>query len=84
MADNPAVERDPERVDALWRDPAHWRCGGVVYVCPTDARLFVPKQVWWMGFTLNFGHSWSVPTMCALVAVPAAIAVGVRESGRRR
>ena len=76
-ADEAATER-------LWRDPAHWVCLGSVYVCRGDPRLFVPKQARWMGWTLNFAHAWSVPTLVALVGVPDVIAVAVTSAARRR
>ncbi|MCA9772422.1 MAG: hypothetical protein KC466_08435 [Myxococcales bacterium] len=68
-----------EALDALWRDPAHWRWWG--YVCPEDPRLVVPKCNPSMGWTLNFAHrrrAWALLFgLIALAVGPTYLAVGL-------
>lgn len=40
--------------DASWRNERHWNYG--LYFSKDDSRLWVPKQVVWMGWTINLGH----------------------------
>ncbi|MES2307809.1 MAG: DUF5808 domain-containing protein [Verrucomicrobiota bacterium] len=42
-------------LNKLWRDPHHWKWGGI-YVCSEDPRWIVPKRQMWRGWTINFGH----------------------------
>ncbi len=74
---------DEAAMERMWRDPTNWRCFGSVYSCRSDKRLFVPKQTRWMGWTLNFSNPWSIPTLGALVGIPAAIAVAVASTVKR-
>jgi len=50
-----------EEVEQLWKDEKNW-WKGMVYRCPQDPRVVVPKSRRWMGWTLNFahGHAWTV------------------------
>lgn len=68
-----------EALDALWRDPAHWRGWG--YVCAEDPRLVVPKRAPWMGWTLNFAHrrrAWALlAALVALAVGPTYLALGL-------
>ncbi len=41
--------------ERLWCDPNHWRAG-MVYYCPEDPRVIVPRRLRWMGWTMNFAH----------------------------
>lgn len=44
-----------EQIDNLWRDKTNWSWG-VIYCCPEDPRVIVPRRWRWGGWTLNFGH----------------------------
>jgi uncharacterized membrane protein len=59
---------DEQKLEALWRDPAHWRLRWLYYA-PADPRVFVPKRGGdWSGQTLNWGRpsSWGVATAMLL------------------
>lgn len=44
-----------------WKeDPNNWKCGGLFYYNPEDPRLFPPKSIEWMGWTINFANPKSV------------------------
>lgn len=49
-----------------WSNAANWRCYGNFYCSKTDSRLFVPKRVKWMGWTINFFHPWAFPAVLML------------------
>jgi uncharacterized membrane protein len=59
-----------------WRNPENW--GGPVwmsvYFSKKDTRTWVPKQVPWMGFTLNLAHTagvaWLISIFLVVVALP--------------
>ena len=65
---------DPPDIEALWRDATHWRALGLVYVCPADPRVVVPKRTARLGWTLNLGHpgraAVTLGWMSALVLLP--------------
>lgn len=52
-----------------------WKWGGLVYYCPEDPALFVPKQRG-IGQTLNFGRPSAWVFLALVLVVPLAIAVG--------
>lgn len=43
------------RIERLWSDRSNWKWG-VIYHCPEDPRVIVPRLWRWGGWTLNFGH----------------------------
>ena len=59
-----------------WQNPENW--GGPVwmsvYFSKRDDRVWVPKQIPWMGFTLNLAHTagvlWLVGLLTFAVVVP--------------
>lgn len=62
-------------LDAIWSRPSNW---SLVYRCPEDPRVIVPRRRRWMGWTINFAHplAWVVLVASFLVAVgPALLAV---------
>jgi uncharacterized membrane protein len=69
---------DNQELEALWRDPAHWRLG-CLYYAPADPRVFVPKRGGeWRGQTLNWGRpgSWGIAAVSVLpVLLVAAFAL---------
>lgn len=46
---------------------------GFLYFDPKDSRVFVPKSVSWMGYTVNFGN----PITYLIVATFVALAIFV-------
>jgi uncharacterized membrane protein len=70
-----------ERDRYEWGQSENWHGGWMgVYVAPRDSRVWVPKRVPWMGWTLNFAHRRSWVWLVALIGVPAAIAVLIARS----
>ncbi len=62
---------DEQKLEALWRDPAHWRLRWLYYA-PADPRVFVPKRGGeWSGQTLNWGRpaSWALAAVMLLPAL---------------
>ena len=57
----------PEEEDAKWI----W---GLFYYNPADKRIFPPKRVRWLGWTVNFANPYSILAMVAVIAV--AIYIG--------
>lgn len=59
-----------------WRNPANWL--GLYwlrfYHSSHDTRLWVPKRVPLLGWTINFAHPWGVATMLTIVLVIAVAA----------
>ncbi|MFY7758083.1 MAG: DUF5808 domain-containing protein [Flavobacterium stagni] len=53
-----------------WKeDPNHWKCGGLFYYNPEDPRLFPPKPIEWMGWTINFANPKSVIAFVVIVGI---------------
>ncbi len=62
---------DREQIEQLWNDRSNWTAG-LIYHCPQDPRVIVPRRWRWGGWTLNFSHP-----RAAFVGVGAmALAVG--------
>lgn len=71
------------RIEALRQDPKHYKCGGMVYVCPEDPYVVRPKRVAWMGWTFNFAHAaawWYLLGAVLLTTVPLLAVIGCRQS----
>lgn len=71
-----------EEQKKLWRDPTSW-AWGVIYNCPEDSRVWVPKRIRWTGWTLNFAHRSAYAWLFALLAISAAaITLSMFVTGR--
>jgi Family of unknown function (DUF5808) len=53
-------------LERLWRNPDNWRGLGI-YSCKDDPRLFVPKRIKGLGWSVNFASSWAWPAIIAIV-----------------
>jgi uncharacterized membrane protein len=42
---------------------------GFLYFDPKDSRVFVPKSVNWMGYTINFGNPIAYMVLATLIAL---------------
>ena len=62
-----------EELDALWRDPKHWRNWNTTYTCTDDPRYIVPPRVWWSGYVGNWAHPRAA---LALLGLSILIAIG--------
>jgi uncharacterized membrane protein len=47
-------------------DPSNWTLG-VFYYNKEDKRLFPPKRIGWMGWTVNFANPVSIITLLCLI-----------------
>lgn len=64
-----------EEAENLRADPGNWKWG-VVYFCPRDPRLIVPKKIMSTGWTYNFAHRGSYRWMTGcLVIVGGAVSL---------
>lgn len=57
---------DRETLNRWHSDPNNWKWG-MFYFNKEDKRLFPPKRVPMMGWTINFANKWSILAMIALV-----------------
>lgn len=44
---------------------------GIFYFDPGDPRIIVPKRIWWMGWTINFGNKYAFLLIVLVVALLA-------------
>ncbi|MEI6680197.1 MAG: DUF5808 domain-containing protein [Mariniphaga sp.] len=56
-----------ETLDAWHADPSSWKLG-VIYYNKQDKRIFPPKRVRGMGWTVNFANPYSILALVALLA----------------
>ena len=69
------MDAEREGLEELWEDSDHW--SGGIYFCKKDPRLIVPKRVKWTGWTINFGHRRSTPSLIALILFPMLIVLAI-------
>jgi uncharacterized membrane protein len=50
------IKRGRTRIET---EPNYWKWG-VFYFNPNDGRIFVPKRIEWLGWTLNFAQPVSI------------------------
>lgn len=48
------------------RDPANFRFGRMFYACKADPYVILPKEIKWLGWTVNMAHPDAVKTMAGL------------------
>ncbi len=46
---------------------------GIFYFNPKDKRIFPPKRIAWLGWTINFGNIYSILAFGALIAAIVGI-----------
>jgi uncharacterized membrane protein len=59
-----AVEKLRNRIEV---NPSYW-VWGIFYFNPSDQRIFVPKRIEWLGWTLNFARPGSVILVIGFIA----------------
>jgi uncharacterized membrane protein len=64
-----------DRNRAEWENPANWRGRGLFacYYAPRDPRVWVPKRIEALGWTLNFAHRASWYWLVGLVGLPLVV-----------
>lgn len=63
-------------------DPMNYRYRGCLYHCSKDPYLIIPKQIRWMGWTINFGHPKAIFTLKWIIAattIPLIFVIFIAE-----
>ncbi len=75
------------RQNAAWENPANWRLH-LFYYAPDDNRLWVPKKTKIFGiptgWTVNFAHRWSVPSLSLIAGASAAVGKIAADAAAKR
>lgn len=58
-----------ENAERLWQDERNWRYSGLIYFCPEDPRVVVPKRSRIYGWTYNFAHKAAVFVLFLFFAI---------------
>lgn len=61
-----SLKPDKETLLRWHKDPSNWKWG-MIYYNKEDKRLFPPKRIPIMGWTINFANKWSVVAMVVLI-----------------
>ena len=61
-----------EILNAWQDDPANWKWG-LFYFNKKDTRIFPPKRIKYLGWTVNFANPWSIILFLALLGVIVGI-----------
>jgi uncharacterized membrane protein len=69
--------------DAEWANPSNWSAG--LYFSKKDTRVWVPKSIPWMGWTLNLGtRAGACSLIGLLIGLPLLMillmSLGIRRS----
>jgi uncharacterized membrane protein len=63
----------------IWRkEEANWK-GGMFYYNKADNRIFPPKRVPWMGWTVNFANTKSVAVFLSTIVLLPLIIILIAE-----
>ncbi len=64
------MEEQPskETLEQWHNDPDNWILG-IFYFNKKDKRIFPPKRISMLGWTINFGNSYSILCLTAVIAV---------------
>ncbi len=68
--------RQEELNEQEWRNPNNWKLFSIYY-SEYDSRVWVPKRIKWMGWTLNFAKKQSYIWLFVLIVVPMIIVLFV-------
>jgi len=58
----------PETLDRWHNDPENWKLG-LFYFNKPDKRIFPPKRIQGMGWTVNFANPWSILSIVGIIAL---------------
>lgn len=67
-----------EEILKMRQDPANFRFGKAIYACKADPYVILPKQIKWLGWTINMAHPDAVKTITGLglfTAFPVLFAI---------
>lgn len=62
----PEEQPSKETMDRWHDDPSNWRMG-VLYYNKLDKRIFPPKRLKGLGWTVNFAHPYSYLTLTGII-----------------
>ncbi len=64
-----------------WHNPNNWSRRGIfgIYFSKTDTRVWVPKALPVLGWTINFGHPNSAFWLGAVIVIPALLVVALAQ-----
>ena len=57
-----------ETFDAWHDNPKNWKLG-IFYFNKADKRIFPPKKIQGMGWTINFANLWSILTVVGIIVL---------------
>jgi uncharacterized membrane protein len=57
-----------ETLEKWHKDPNNWKLGGIYYN-KEDKRIFPPKRIKWMGWTVNFANTKSVLVFITVMVI---------------
>lgn len=60
------MEPSQEKQDQWSKDPNNWKFG-CFYFNPEDKRIFPPKRISWMGWTVNFANPKSIVAFLIMI-----------------
>ena len=64
----PTEKPSKEQMDEWHNDPSNW-VWGIFYFNKKDARIFPPKRLSFLGWTVNFANPYSVLTLIGLIVL---------------
>ncbi len=73
---------EKERNEREWADSANWSGWLGIYRSKRDSRLWVPKRLPWMGWTINLAHPKARLALASLALIPAVVVLA--KVARRR
>lgn len=65
---------EKEIFDSARKDPRSWK-GYFFYMNGNDSRIFVPKRIPSMGWTLNFANPYSYLILLSIIIIPILISI---------
>ena len=64
----PTEKPSKEQMDEWHNDPSNWDWG-IFYFNKKDSRIFPPKRLSFLGWTVNFANPYSVLTLIGLIVL---------------
>lgn len=64
-----------------WHNPDNWSRKGIfgIYFSKTDTRVWVPKALPVLGWTINFGHPKAVFWLGAVIVMPVLLVLALTQ-----
>ena len=69
------MEQKDNKYEMWHKDPANWKFG-IFYYNPEDDRLFPPKRLRYLGWTVNFANPLSILMFVAILAFALLLLLG--------